>query len=385
MTIAMVTGLFILFWGPFFATNSFYALCLYLDPSYTICSTFPGEISGFFKFLQCGSSACNPVIYGFRNNDFRRAFHKMFMRLVCKKVPLTHFRGSTVAAATRRRVFERQDSSFEDSRSTIYRGDSRVSLACPFDYRDSYKKAISKGCKKTKKSLKGGLLSIGTEAFFLPLNGFPTVEFGLESTTPETFVKEVSLDIQDSVLSESETKTPDKLVEKDSCNISKQASLDNIVSKVSESGSEGLSNAQDENPSQASQNGVEDNTEEQSIQRDSVLRGERESDDAVCSSKQPRKTLLDPEGKNRIHVPFKVSLKKNGNAGKSSEEKQEKQEEKQEKQVFSHENRGFSECDTEFDVTDIVPSPSATLADGALHRENRKMDQEHEDRCLDET
>ena len=133
-TIAVVIGLFIVCWAPFFGTNSFFALCTYLDKTRMLCLTYPFDIADFIKFLQYGNSACNPVIYGFRNSDFQRAFRKMLMRLICKKVPLTRFRstmGGTSRFTTKPSLMH-QDSSFGDSSRSIIFTD-QLSKENPFE------------------------------------------------------------------------------------------------------------------------------------------------------------------------------------------------------------------------------------------------------------
>ena len=53
------------------------------------------------KWLQYGNSVCNPVIYGFRNKDFRRAFRKILLGLCCKKVRLSDYSKSAYGRTVR--------------------------------------------------------------------------------------------------------------------------------------------------------------------------------------------------------------------------------------------------------------------------------------------
>ncbi|CAH3181405.1 unnamed protein product [Porites evermanni] len=85
--------------------------------------TLPTWILSVNKWLQYGNSVCNPVIYGFRNKDFRRAAY-----------------GRTV-----RRAYLRRESSFENSRSVIFLPNVPLGM---FDVRDSYRKAIQSGRSK---------------------------------------------------------------------------------------------------------------------------------------------------------------------------------------------------------------------------------------------
>ena len=71
------------------------------------------------KWLQYGNSVCNPVIYGFRDKDFRRAFRKILLGLCCKKVRLSDYSKSAYGR-TVQSAYLRRESSFENSRSVIF-------------------------------------------------------------------------------------------------------------------------------------------------------------------------------------------------------------------------------------------------------------------------
>lgn len=119
------------------------------------------------KWLQYGNSVCNPIIYGLRNKDFRRAFRKILLGLCCKKVPLSDFTKSTYGRTVRNTVLNRE-SSFENSRSVIVTPNVPAGM---FDLRESYRKAIQSGRSKpiklkfTKKTLADGLLALNMDAF----------------------------------------------------------------------------------------------------------------------------------------------------------------------------------------------------------------------------
>ena len=120
------------------------------------------------KWLQYGNSVCIPVIYGFRNKDFRRAFRKLLLGLCCKKVRLSDYSKSAYGRAVRS-AYLRRESSFENSRSVIFPPNVLLGM---FDMRDSYRKAIQSGRSKPinlkftpKKSVANGLLSINVDAF----------------------------------------------------------------------------------------------------------------------------------------------------------------------------------------------------------------------------
>ena len=73
-TVAVVIGLFVICWTPFFGINFVFAVCIATLFSGASCPgllTLPMWILSVNKWLQFGNSDGNPVIYGFRNKDFR--------------------------------------------------------------------------------------------------------------------------------------------------------------------------------------------------------------------------------------------------------------------------------------------------------------------------
>lgn len=127
------------------------------------------------KWLQYLNSVCNPIIYGLRNKDFRRAFRKMLLAMCCKKVRISDYSKSAYGRTVRSAYLQR-DSSFENSRSVIYPPQVPSGM---FDMRESYRKAIQSGRSKpiklkfTKKSLADGLLALNVDAF----HSLPTYDF----------------------------------------------------------------------------------------------------------------------------------------------------------------------------------------------------------------
>ncbi|XP_072527326.1 alpha-2A adrenergic receptor [Salminus brasiliensis] len=71
--LAVVIGVFMVCWFPFFFTYTLIALC---GPSCCVPTTL---FKFFFWFGYCNSSL-NPIIYTIFNNDFRRAFKKILCR-----------------------------------------------------------------------------------------------------------------------------------------------------------------------------------------------------------------------------------------------------------------------------------------------------------------
>ena len=165
-TVAVVIGLFVICWTPFFGINFAFAVCiatLFKGAGCPGLMTLPAWILSVNKWLQYGNSVCNPVIYGFRNKDFRRAFRKILLGLCCKKVRLSDYSKSAYGR-TVRSAYLRRESSFENSRSVIFPPNVPLGM---FDMRDSYRKAIQSGRSKPiklkftpKKSVANGLLSI---------------------------------------------------------------------------------------------------------------------------------------------------------------------------------------------------------------------------------
>ncbi|KAM7429026.1 hypothetical protein ABFA07_020068 [Porites harrisoni] len=170
-TVAVVIGLFVICWTPFFGINFAFAVCiptLFKGAGCQGLMTLPAWILSVNKWLQYGNSVCNPIIYGFRNKDFRRAFRKMLLGLCCKKVRLSDYSKSAYGR-TVRSAYLRRESSFENSRSVIFPPNVPLGM---FDMRDSYRKAIQSGRSKPiklkftpKKSVANGLLSMNVDAF----------------------------------------------------------------------------------------------------------------------------------------------------------------------------------------------------------------------------
>ena len=170
-TVAVVIGLFVICWTPFFGINFAFAVCiatLFKGAGCPGLMTLPTWILSVNKWLQYGNSVCNPVIYGFRNKDFRRAFRKILLGLCCKKVRLSDYSKSAYGR-TVQSAYLRRESSFENSRSVIFPPNVLLGM---FDMRDSYRKAIQSGRSKPinlkftpKKSVANGLLSINVDAF----------------------------------------------------------------------------------------------------------------------------------------------------------------------------------------------------------------------------
>jgi len=170
-TVAVVIGFFVICWTPFFGINFAFAVCIATLFKRAGCPglmTLPTWILSVNKWLQYGNSVCNPVIYGFRNKDFRRAFEKILLGLCCKKVRQSDY-SKSACGRTVRSAYLQRESSFENSRSVTFPLNVPLGM---FDMRDSYRRAIQSGHSKPiklkltqKKSVANGLLSINVDAF----------------------------------------------------------------------------------------------------------------------------------------------------------------------------------------------------------------------------
>ncbi|CAH3123959.1 unnamed protein product [Porites lobata] len=120
-TVAVVIGLFVICWTPFIGINFAFALCiatLFKGAGCPGLMTLPTWILSVNKWLQYENSVCNPVIYGFGDKDFRRAFRKILLGLCCKKVRLSDYSKSAYGR-TVRTTYLRRESRFENWRSVL--------------------------------------------------------------------------------------------------------------------------------------------------------------------------------------------------------------------------------------------------------------------------
>ena len=185
-------GLFVICWSPFFALNFAFSVCGAKGFKSSGCIqllSLSDIVLSINKWLQYGNSVCNPIVYGFRNKDFRRAFRKILLGMCCRKVRLDDFSKSSYGRTVRANRLQRE-SSFENSRCVIYPPNSEQ-LAM-FDARNSYRKAIQSGrCKPIKlkfmkKTLADGFLAMNKGAFHQsPVTSDLTSRTTLVSTSSE--------------------------------------------------------------------------------------------------------------------------------------------------------------------------------------------------------
>lgn len=77
-TLAIITGLFIVCWVPFFVLAVFRPIC---DHYYNTACHFPPALQSVFQWLGYLNSALNPILYTIFSPDFRQAFKKILKRL----------------------------------------------------------------------------------------------------------------------------------------------------------------------------------------------------------------------------------------------------------------------------------------------------------------
>ncbi|XP_031570914.1 octopamine receptor Oamb-like [Actinia tenebrosa] len=80
VTIAVITGLFVMAWLPFFIVNVIGTFCMQCFPPY------PGilRLIRFVKWMHYSNSMVNPIIYAYRNREMRRTFIRILRRIFCR-------------------------------------------------------------------------------------------------------------------------------------------------------------------------------------------------------------------------------------------------------------------------------------------------------------
>ncbi|XP_046374880.1 D(2) dopamine receptor-like [Haliotis rufescens] len=79
-TLAIVLGVFLICWWPFFTLNIINAICIRYDlENHPVCNLDPMLFS-FFVWLGYMNSFLNPVIYTIFNPEFRKAFKKLLVQ-----------------------------------------------------------------------------------------------------------------------------------------------------------------------------------------------------------------------------------------------------------------------------------------------------------------
>ena len=78
-TIALITGLFVIAWLPFFVVNMLAQFCLPCLPAYPSIL----RLVRFVKWMHYSNSMVNPLVYVYRNEDMRKTFKRLLLSCVC--------------------------------------------------------------------------------------------------------------------------------------------------------------------------------------------------------------------------------------------------------------------------------------------------------------
>lgn len=78
-TIAVITGLFVIAWLPFFVLNLIAEFCFPCLPPYPDIL----RLVRFVKWMHYSNSMVNPVVYAYRNGEMRKTFKRLLLACFC--------------------------------------------------------------------------------------------------------------------------------------------------------------------------------------------------------------------------------------------------------------------------------------------------------------
>lgn len=78
-TIAVITGLFVIAWLPFFVVNLLAEFCFPCLPPYPDVL----RLIRFVKWMHYSNSMVNPVVYAYRNGEMRKTFKRLLLTCFC--------------------------------------------------------------------------------------------------------------------------------------------------------------------------------------------------------------------------------------------------------------------------------------------------------------
>ena len=99
-TIAVITGLFVIAWLPFFVLNMIAEFCFPCLPPYPDIL----RLVRFVKWMHYSNSMVNPLVYAYRNVEMRKTFKRLLLSCFCgQRNGHRNFPASSRTAHTRRR------------------------------------------------------------------------------------------------------------------------------------------------------------------------------------------------------------------------------------------------------------------------------------------
>ena len=99
-TIAVITGLFVIAWLPFFVLNMIAEFCFPCLPPYPDIL----RLVRFLKWMHYSNSVVNPLVYAYRNGEMRKTFKRLLLSCFCgHRNGHRNFPASSRTAHTRRR------------------------------------------------------------------------------------------------------------------------------------------------------------------------------------------------------------------------------------------------------------------------------------------
>lgn len=112
-TIAVITGLFVIAWLPFFVLNMIAEFCSPCLPPYPDIL----RLVRFVKWMHYSNSMVNPLVYAYRNAEMRKTFKRLLLSCFCgHRSRHRHFPASSRTAHARRRrnIVQRSSRSHRD-------------------------------------------------------------------------------------------------------------------------------------------------------------------------------------------------------------------------------------------------------------------------------
>ena len=139
-TIAVITGLFVIAWLPFFVLNLIAEFCSPCLPPY------PGilRLVRFVKWMHYSNSMVNPLVYAYRNGEMRKTFKRLLLSCFCvRRDGHRHFPASSRTAHTRRRRNIAQGSS--KSNRDLHSDSNASRRRCAPESKSSENKRVTAG------------------------------------------------------------------------------------------------------------------------------------------------------------------------------------------------------------------------------------------------